>query len=56
MAHKILNNLLCDFSVHSTDKKHQNLRATVIFIGNESSVQRNIFMPVKVFGKDFHLY
>ena len=42
--------------VYSTDKKHQYLRATAIVIGNESSVQGNIFMPVKVFGKNFHLY
>ena len=56
MAHKILNNLLCDFSVYSTGKKHQTSRATALVIGNESSVQHNIFMPVKVFGKDFHLY
>ena len=51
MAHKILKNLLCDFRVYSTDKKHQNLRATALVIGNESSVQHNIFMPVRVFGK-----
>ena len=56
MAHKILSNLLCDFPVYSTGKKHQTLRATALVIGKECRVQHNIFMPLKVFGKDIHLY
>ena len=56
LTHKILSNFLGDFPVYSTGKKHHTLRATALVIGNKSSVQRNIFMPVKLFGKDFHLY
>ena len=56
MAHKILNNLLCAFPVYSTGKKYQTLRDTTLVIGNESSVHHNVFMSVKVFGKDFHLH
>ena len=48
MAHKILKNLFFDLPVYSTGKKHEALLVTALVIGNESSVQHNILMPVKV--------
>jgi hypothetical protein len=51
-AHEMLNNLVYDLKLNSTDRKCQPLRAKAVVIRNASSVQHNIFMPVKVVGKD----